>query len=103
MKQTSDTLYWAGEMGPEKNLTFFAEKNILLFKLKYRRLTRGSMTKLTEAEVAWLMCALTPGNCKSCVWREKAEDKYRCFPSGDSPCKVFIYKILQGLEKAELI
>ena len=84
-------------------MTFFAEKNILLFKLKYRRLKRGSMTKLTEAEISWLMCALTPGNCKTCVWREQEEDKYRCFPSGESPCKVFVDKVFQGLEKADLI
>ena len=92
-----------GSRGPEKNLTFFAGKNILFFKLKYRRLKRSSMTKLTEAEVAWLMCALTPGDCKTCVWREQEEDKYQCFPSGESPCKVFADKVFQGLEKAELI
>jgi hypothetical protein len=103
MKPTSSPLCWPGETGPEKNLTFFAEKNILLFKLKNRRLRRGSMTKLTEAEIAWLMCALTPGDCKACVWREQEEDKYRCFPSGESPCKVFVDKVFQGLEKADLI
>ena len=61
------------------------------------------MTKLTEAEIAWLMCALTHGDCKTCVWREHEEDKYHCFPSGDSPCKVFVDKVFQGLERAELI
>jgi hypothetical protein len=61
------------------------------------------MNKLTEAEIAWLMCALTPGDCKSCVWREHEEDKYQCFPSGESPCKLFVDKVFQGLERAELI
>ena len=64
---------------------------------------RTSMNKLTEAEIAWLMSALTPGDCKSCIWREEEEEKYRCFPSGDSPCKIFVDKVFQGLERAELI
>jgi hypothetical protein len=62
-----------------------------------------SIDKLTEAEIAWLMSALTPGDCKSCIWREQDEEKYRCFPSGDSPCKVFVDKVFQGLERADLI
>ena len=61
------------------------------------------MAKLTEAEIAWLMSALTTADCKSCVWRDREEDRYGCFPSGDSPCKVFADKVLQGLERADLI
>jgi len=61
------------------------------------------MNKLTETEIAWLMSILTTGDCKSCIWREREEEKYRCFPSGDSPCKVFADKVFQGLERADLI
>jgi len=61
------------------------------------------MNKLTEAEIAWLMSALTPRDCKSCIWRDQEEQKFRCFPNGDSPCKVFADKVFQGLERAELI
>lgn len=59
--------------------------------------------KLTEAEIAWLMKALTPGDCTSCIWREREEEKFRCFPCGESPCKIFADKVFQGLERAELI
>jgi hypothetical protein len=59
--------------------------------------------KLTEAEIAWLMNALTLGDCKSCIWREREEDRYQCFPSGNSPCKVFADKVFHGLEKSGLI
>lgn len=61
------------------------------------------MNKLTEDEIVWLMSALTHRDCKGCIWREREEEKYRCFPSGDSPCKVFVDKVFQGLERAELI
>ncbi len=59
--------------------------------------------KLTEAEISWLMNALAPGECKCCIWREKEEDKFHCFPNGDSPCKAFIDKVFHGLERAGLI
>ena len=61
------------------------------------------LNKLTEAEVAWLMSVLTPGDCKSCIWKEREEEKYRCFPSGDSPCKAFADKVFYGLERSGLI
>lgn len=63
----------------------------------------ASIDKLTEAEIAWLMSALTPGDCKSCIWREQDEEKYRCFPNENSPCQVFVDKVFQGLERADLI
>ena len=59
--------------------------------------------KLTEAEIAWLMNALTPGDCNSCIWREKEEEKFHCFPNGDSPCKIFADKVFHGLERSGLI
>lgn len=59
--------------------------------------------KLTEAEIAWLMNVLTPGDCKSCIWRDKEEDKFQCFPNGDSPCKIFADKVFHGLERSGLI
>ena len=61
------------------------------------------MTKLTEGEISWLMAALTLRDCRSCIWREREEDRHQCFPSGDAPCKIFADKVLQGLETAELI
>jgi len=61
------------------------------------------MTKLTEAEISWLMNALTPADCKTCIWREKEEEKHRCVPIGDAPCKTFADKIFHGLERANLI
>ncbi len=61
------------------------------------------MTKLTETEISWLMNALTPTDCKTCIWRQKEEEKYRCFPIGDAPCKNFADKIFSGLERADLI
>ncbi|NWF54221.1 MAG: hypothetical protein HXY45_05445 [Syntrophaceae bacterium] len=68
--------------------------------MKLKNRTNG---KLTEAEIAWLMNALAPGNCKACIWQEKEEDKFQCFPNGDSPCKVFVDKVFHGLEKSGLI
>ena len=62
-----------------------------------------SMDKLNEAEISWLMSALTPRDCKSCIWREQEEEKFHCFPSGDSPCKVFADKVFYGLERSGLI
>jgi hypothetical protein len=61
------------------------------------------MTKLTEAEILWLENVLTPPDCKSCIWREREEEKHRCFPNGESPCNVFVDKVFFGLEKANLI
>ncbi len=61
------------------------------------------MTKLTETEISWLMNALIPKDCKLCIWLEDEEEKYRCFPTGDSPCKAFADEVLKGLEKAEMI
>jgi hypothetical protein len=90
--------------GSIKKLTFLAQKNILPREDEiYRRSIEASMNKLTEAEIAWLMSVLTPGDCKSCIWREQEEERYRCFRSGDSPCKVFVDKVFQGLERADLI
>lgn len=62
-----------------------------------------TIKKLTEEEIAWLMKALTPEDCKLCVWREREEEKYRCFPSGESPCKIFVDKVFSGLERSGLI
>jgi hypothetical protein len=62
-----------------------------------------SSSKLTEAEIAWLMNALTSADCGCCIWRDKAEDRYRCFPNGESPCKAFADKIFSGLERSGLI
>ena len=62
-----------------------------------------STNKLTEAEIAWLMNVLTPADCKSCIWKDREEEKYRCFPSGNSPCKVFVDKVFYGLERSGLI
>jgi hypothetical protein len=61
------------------------------------------MTKLTEAEVAYLMQVLPPRDCQICIWRERDEEKYRCFSNGETPCRVFVDKVFQGLEKADLI
>ena len=62
-----------------------------------------TINKLSEEEIAWLMSVLTPGDCKSCIWRNREEEKYRCFPCGESPCKVFADKVLYGLERSGLI
>jgi hypothetical protein len=59
--------------------------------------------KLTEAEIAWLMDVLTPRDCNSCIWREGEEERYHCFPNGNSPCKVFADKVFSGLERSGLI
>jgi hypothetical protein len=50
-----------------------------------------------------LMNVLTPADCNSCIWREKEEDRFQCFPNGHSPCKVFADKVFYGLEKSGLI
>lgn len=59
--------------------------------------------KLTEAEIAYLMNILTPAECKHCIWWEREEDRYQCFPNGNSPCKVFADKVFNGLERSGLI
>jgi hypothetical protein len=64
---------------------------------------RISMTKLTEAEITYLMQVLSPQDCRICIWRDQDEEKYRCFSNGESPCRVFVDKVFQGLEKADLI
>ncbi len=61
------------------------------------------MNKLTEGEISWLMTALILRDCNSCIWKKEEEDRYRCFPLRDAPCKLFADKVLQGLEQAELI
>ena len=61
------------------------------------------MTKLTEAEIAYLMQVLSPQDCQICIWRERDEEKYRCFSNGECPCRTFVDKVFQGLEKADLI
>ncbi len=61
------------------------------------------MTKLTEGEISWLVNALILRDCNSCIWTENGEERYACFSRGDAPCKLFADKVLQGLEKAELI
>lgn len=61
------------------------------------------MEKLNEEEIAWLMHALNPGNCQSCIWFKKEEEKLRCSLNGKAPCQVFVDKIFQGLEKAGMI
>jgi hypothetical protein len=95
---------WRGRF---KNLTFLPKGNILfsveISFLRRRGILMNRAKKLTEEEISWLMNVLTPGDCKSCIWREREEEKFRCFPNGDSPCKVFIDKVFQGLESADLI
>jgi hypothetical protein len=49
------------------------------------------------------MRILTPDDCNSCVWREREEEKYHCFPCADSPCKAFADKVFDGLERSGLI
>ncbi len=61
------------------------------------------MTKLTEGEISWLVSALILRDCGSCIWKEDEEERTGCFPQGDAPCKLFADKVLQGLERAELI
>jgi len=61
------------------------------------------MDKFTEAEIAWLMNVLSSGDCKSCIWREGEQERYRCFPGGEAPCKVFADKVFHGLEISGLI
>jgi len=90
--------------GEMKEIDIFIGKEYSYFAILISQEAREtSMNKLTEAEIAWLMSVLTPGDCQSCIWREKEEEKYWCFPSGDSPCKAFADKVFQGLERAELI
>jgi hypothetical protein len=93
--------------GRFKNLTFLPKENILFsvgnYFLRRRGILMNRAKKLTEEEISWLMNVLTPGDCKSCIWREREEEKFRCFPNGDSPCKVFIDKVFQSLESADLI
>ncbi|MGQ9694108.1 MAG: hypothetical protein ACUVWV_05120 [Thermodesulfobacteriota bacterium] len=60
------------------------------------------MEKLNEEEIAWLMHALDPGNCKSCIWC-KEEEKFQCYPNGKAPCQIFADKVFHGLELAGLI
>lgn len=60
------------------------------------------MEKFNEEEIAWLMHALNPGNCKSCVWC-KEEQKFQCCLNGEAPCQIFADKVFQGLERAGLI
>ena len=62
-----------------------------------------TMSKLTEAEISWLMNALAATDCTCCIWRDKEEDRYHCFPNGESPCKAFADKIFSGLERSGLI
>jgi hypothetical protein len=62
-----------------------------------------NLSKLTEAEIAWLMNTLASADCGRCIWRAKAEERYQCFPNGDSPCKAFADKIFSGLERSGLI
>jgi hypothetical protein len=64
---------------------------------------RQIMSKLNEAEISWLMKALTSADCACCIWRDKAEDRYQCFPNGESPCKAFADKIFSELERSGLI
>lgn len=61
------------------------------------------MNKLTEAEISYLMQVLSPHDCRTCIWRDREEEKFRCFSSGECPCRVFVDKVFQGLEKADLI
>ncbi len=60
------------------------------------------MNKLTEAEISWLMNALASADCGCCIWRGK-EERFQCFPNGESPCKTFADKIFSELEKSGLI
>ena len=62
-----------------------------------------TMNKLTEAEISWLMNALAAADCARCIWRDREEDRYHCFPNGESPCKAFADKIFSGLERSGLI
>lgn len=61
------------------------------------------MDKLNEEEIAWLMKALNPGNCAACIWRQREEEKFYCYPNGEAPCQVFVDKVFHGLERAGLI
>jgi hypothetical protein len=82
-------------------LTFFGQQ------AKVSEISKGGkdsrMTKLTEGEISWLMSALILRDCSTCIWRENQDDRYACFSRGDAPCKLFADKVLQGLERAELI
>jgi hypothetical protein len=49
------------------------------------------------------MQVLSPQDCQICIWRERDEEKYRCLSNGECPCRIFVDKVFQGLEKADLI
>ncbi len=61
------------------------------------------MEKFNEEEIAWLMQALNPGHCPSCIWLKKEEEKFKCCPNGEAPCQIFVDRVFQGLERAGLI
>jgi hypothetical protein len=81
-------------------LTFFGQK-VKVSEIYMEE--DGGMMKLTEGEISWLMSALILRDCGACIWQESREDRYGCFSRGDAPCKLFADKVLQGLERAELI
>ena len=62
-----------------------------------------TLSKLTEAEISWLMNALASTDCACCIWRDKEEDRYQCFTNGRTPCKAFTDKIFSELERSGLI
>jgi hypothetical protein len=52
--------------------------------LFFKNRTNG---KLTEAEIAWLMNALTPEDCKSCIWQTRSDNFSVSLKA--IPCKIF--------------
>jgi hypothetical protein len=88
----------------QKKLTFGAKKNIFFFTVvQDNKGFEREMMKFTEGEVAYLMQVLAPKDCTICIWREREEEKHHCFSNGEAPCRTFIDKVFQGLEKANLI
>jgi len=68
-------------------------------------LIHGNNHKLSEKELSWLLHSIIPHSCDECVWIDDLDERCSCYYSNwnSVPCRAFLDKILNYLDKVDII
>ena len=60
---------------------------------------------LSEKELNWLLHSLLPDSCDDCVWIDNQDERNHCIINNGNqePCRLFLDRILNFLEKNHII
>ena len=67
-------------------------------------LIHGNNHKLNEKEFNWLIHSIMPRSCDDCIWIDDPDERYYCLYNkwDEAPCRLFLDKILNYLEKNDV-